>query len=234
VDDPPFDFCTCILFAKRDLGGRGSHAAGHDKLDLGLSRWVVMAADEIRSRLHTLEQVRPPETVEAWGQWIASAGAAGTTIEPASDEFRNLLLAVDESVDADLNLGRYLSQFAPLARDLRLAESEAVRIMTMAGSKGLTVRAAILVGVEEGIVPRPGKDLSEERRLLYVAMTRARQFLFCTWAKRRGGPTARAGYPGVGVLRNHSSFLNAGPIRSQNGESFVAERWQQQSKAAPK
>jgi ATP-dependent exoDNAse (exonuclease V) beta subunit len=71
-------------------------------------------------------------------------------------------------------------------------ESPGVRIMTMIGSKGLTVRATIIAGLEDGIVPRPDADLAEERRLLYVAMTRAKEFLLCTWAGQRRGPTERA------------------------------------------
>lgn len=68
----------------------------------------------------------------------------------------------------------------PLGKDRALAESRGVRIMTMIGSKGLTVRATIIVGLDDGIVPRPDQDLGEERRLLYVAMTRAKDFLFGT------------------------------------------------------
>ena len=54
--------------------------------------------------------------------------------------------------------------------------------MTMGASKGLTVRATIVAGAEEGIMPRAEAELSEERRLLYVAMTRPRHHLFVTWS----------------------------------------------------
>jgi DNA helicase-2/ATP-dependent DNA helicase PcrA len=50
--------------------------------------------------------------------------------------------------------------------------------MTMGRSKGLTFRATFVMGVEEGVVPfAMAKDPDEERRLLYVAMTRARHRL---------------------------------------------------------
>ena len=102
------------------------------------------------------------------------------------------------------------------------AHSEGVRIMTLGGAKGLSVRATIIGAVEEGIVPRPNSDLSEERRLLYVGMTRAKEFLYCTWARRRRGPTARAGTPSVGLRRSHSTFLFNGPVESQDGPSFLS------------
>jgi len=132
-----------------------------------------------------------------------------------------LLLSLDGIVEADQGLGRYLGQIAPLGKDLALAHSEGVRIMTMGGSKGLTVQATIIAALEEGIVPRPDADLAEERRLLYVGMTRARKFLFGTWARRRRGPTARAGAARVALRRQHSGFLNGGPVQSEDGSEVI-------------
>ena len=66
----------------------------------------------------------------------------------------------------------------PLGEDRALAESEAVRIMTMGGAKGLTVSAAIVAALEDEIIPRQEPPLDEERRLLYVALTRAREYVF--------------------------------------------------------
>ena len=97
--------------------------------------------------------------------------------------------------------------------------------MTMSGAKGLTVRAAIIAALEEGIIPRPDADLGEERRLLYVAMTRAREFLYGVWARRRRGPTARSGSPRVAIARRYSSFLDGGPVRSQDGPAYIQRRW---------
>lgn len=136
----------------------------------------------------------PPNVPEnGWGHWIVET--AGGDIAPAPNApFAELLHALDGLVELDLGFGRFLSQVTPVAKDIALAESEGVRIMTMGGSKGLTVRATIVVGVEEGIVPRPDGDLQEERRLLYVAMTRAREYLFCTWARRRRAPAPE--FPG--------------------------------------
>ena len=94
----------------------------------------------------------------------------------------------------------------------------------MIGSKGLTVRATIIVGVDDGIVPRPDEDLGEERRLLYVAMTRAKEFLFATWAGRRRGPTARAGRARVRQLRQHTHFFQGGPVHSHDGVAYLHER----------
>jgi DNA helicase II / ATP-dependent DNA helicase PcrA len=71
--------------------------------------------------------------------------------------------------------------------------ADAVSLITIHASKGLEFPVVFVAGCQEGIVPfvRPGEDpvsdddLAEERRLLYVAMTRARDELFLTLAARR-------------------------------------------------
>lgn len=64
------------------------------------------------------------------------------------------------------------------------AASGAVRLMTLHASKGLEFPVVILAGVTEGELPldRPGRraDVREERRLLFVGMTRAREELILT------------------------------------------------------
>jgi DNA helicase II / ATP-dependent DNA helicase PcrA len=168
---------------------------------------------------------RPPdETPETgWGHWMIETAANDFAPGP-SDACRELLMALDGLVEPDFDFGRFLSQITPLGKDRAIAESKGVRIMTMIGSKGLTVRATIIAGLDHGIMPRPDADASEERRLLYVAMTRAKEFLFGTWAGRRFGRTARAGGQAAGEWREHSRFLTGGPVQSQNGLNYLATR----------
>lgn len=63
---------------------------------------------------------------------------------------------------------------------------DAITLMTAHASKGLEFPVVFVVGVEEGLFPyqRAG-DVEEERRLLYVAMTRAKERLHITHARRR-------------------------------------------------
>jgi DNA helicase-2/ATP-dependent DNA helicase PcrA len=64
-----------------------------------------------------------------------------------------------------------------------------VQIMTIHASKGLEWDAVFVVGLEEGILPYQTAlddgDLSEERRLCYVAITRARKFLHLGYGRER-------------------------------------------------
>ena len=68
--------------------------------------------------------------------------------------------------------------------------SEKVALMTMHAAKGLEFPVVFIAGCEKGFISfvRPGEeliDLDEERRLFYVAMTRARERLYLTMAKKR-------------------------------------------------
>jgi ATP-dependent DNA helicase Rep len=74
-------------------------------------------------------------------------------------------------------------------------EQDAVRMSTLHASKGLEYPHVFLVGVEEGILPHKGDPdasvetiaarIQEERRLMYVGITRAQRTLQVTWCKKR-------------------------------------------------
>ena len=171
--------------------------------------------------LAVMEAVRLPgerETTQ-WGNWIVEGVSVGR-LPRCTDPLVQLLIQIDGVTEIGEGLGRFLSQIQPVGQDLMRVQNEGVRFMTMTGSKGLTVRAAIIVGVDNDLIPRPDQDLAEERRLLYVAMTRSQEFLFLTWANRRRGPAARSGRANVG-RRQPSDFLRGGPVESQDGVSFL-------------
>lgn len=71
--------------------------------------------------------------------------------------------------------------------DLENEKSPKVQLLTLHGCKGLEFKAVILMGVEEDLLPHRtlGGDVSEERRLFYVGVTRARERLVLTRAKSR-------------------------------------------------
>ena len=73
---------------------------------------------------------------------------------------------------------------------LRANTKDSVRLMTIHAAKGLEFPCVFIAGMEEGLFPffhdEDGvRDGEEERRLCYVAMTRAKDRLYCSYAQRR-------------------------------------------------
>lgn len=67
---------------------------------------------------------------------------------------------------------------------------DALQLMTVHSAKGLEFEAVFITGLEEGLFPHEnslneGGGLEEERRLMYVAITRARRYLFLSFAQAR-------------------------------------------------
>ncbi len=94
-------------------------------------------------------------------------------------------LAVDKS------LGSFLQTVTLLTGDEKGAENlDSVKLMTVHAAKGLEFPVVFIVGVEENLFPGAQslyslEDLEEERRLFYVAITRAEARLFLTYASTR-------------------------------------------------
>lgn len=90
-------------------------------------------------------------------------------------------------------LSRFLEQalltVEPTVQSVQSGQSEAITLMTIHSSKGLEFPVVYICGLEEGILPHNNSlesepAIEEERRLLYVAMTRARESLTLTNIKR--------------------------------------------------
>ncbi len=118
-------------------------------------------------------------------QWLKQKGSGG---KDGTDDHRSLL---------------DLTQMVALMTMMegKDEEPDAVRMSTLHASKGLEFPHVFLVGVEEGILPHKGDPdapielmaarIEEERRLMYVGITRAQRSLHITWCKKR----KRAGAP---------------------------------------
>ncbi|MCR9016476.1 ATP-dependent helicase [Aquiflexum gelatinilyticum] len=111
------------------------------------------------------------------------------------ENVQELLNAIKEYVDNPENpeksLGAFLQEIALLTdNDRNKDTTDSVTLMTIHSSKGLEFKQVFVVGMEEDLFPsqmmmQSREDLEEERRLFYVASTRAMDKLYLTYALTR-------------------------------------------------
>ncbi|NMG04354.1 UvrD-helicase domain-containing protein [Azoarcus taiwanensis] len=124
---------------------------------------------EGQERLENLD-----ELINAAANFVAEMGADGEALAQP-----HALLA-DFLAHASLEAGEHQAD----------AGTEAVQLMTVHSAKGLEFDAVFLTGLEEGLFPHENSilerdGLEEERRLMYVAVTRARERLYLSFAQSR-------------------------------------------------
>jgi uncharacterized protein (TIGR00375 family) len=185
-----------LPFQKRSHDLLGRRAAVPEILremtgEAGPSAAGAGVAGRLRAAVHGLAS-RSPD-VRAAGRRTSGGGmspvdvlAAGEVLAPLArrcgDDFERFLTEIALGAEAD-------------ALDPR---ADAVTLLTIHAAKGLEFSVVFVAGCERDLLPLwPGRaDLAEERRLLFVAMTRARTHLFLTCAARR---------------RRHSAVTETGP-----------------------
>ena len=159
---------------------------------LGVAAEFEESHQDIEGTLESLAELREAG-IEGVPAEVAGSGAGGGAAAAAT-------LAADEAerVYGPLTCAALpaLMEWLALRSDLDslAGETSAITMMTVHSSKGLEFPAVFVAGMEESIFPHvggfgggdddPGK-LEEERRLAYVAITRARKRLFLTYAATR-------------------------------------------------
>jgi len=163
--------------------------------------------------------------------------------EARIENVKELISVANEYQDAGLD--GFLEEVA-LVSDLDTADmsSDAVILMTMHGAKGLEFPVVFITGLEESILPHSralydAGEMEEERRLMYVGMTRARQELYLIYAIERNlyggrqhnppsrfiadlGPAANARLSEFG-FGSQPLFSQAAPIAADNEPRYVPE-----------
>ena len=112
------------------------------------------------------------------------------------ENIQELLSGIDEYIHAALEVGQaptlgvYLSEIALMTdQDKEGEEGDSITLMTVHSAKGLEFPHVFIVGMEEDLFPsmmsNVGKELEEERRLFYVALTRAEKTCHIGYARER-------------------------------------------------
>ncbi|HET9533705.1 MAG TPA: 3'-5' exonuclease, partial [Blastocatellia bacterium] len=198
----------------RGIGKTTLDALAREQRDLGVSLWetirITVEKGSINPRASaSLDVFR--QMIKSLGERVESgqplsdvvkAATLDTTYvralqEEKSEEAESRLLNIEELVTASVEAeeqGETLRDFidhAALVSDSDQYRADAhVTLMTMHSAKGLEFPVVFIVGMEEGLFPlsraaASEEDLEEERRLCYVAITRAQQKLYITHAMRR-------------------------------------------------
>ncbi|HEV3471065.1 MAG TPA: UvrD-helicase domain-containing protein [Pyrinomonadaceae bacterium] len=185
----------------------------------GMSPRAVSALKGFQNIVQTLVSLASKETAsEVVKAAILDTGYADAlkaeNTEEAAGRLENLQELVNAAVDYDAEEGGGLRDFidaAALVSDADQYERDApVTLMTMHSAKGLEFPLVFIVGMEDGLFPHAraaadAAELEEERRLCYVAITRAERFLYVTHAMRRR-------VYGEELASEPSQFLNELPL----------------------
>lgn len=147
-------------------------------------------------------------------------GGIGLTPEPpgggtAREKWESLRALADLAEDvaaAGGDLPRFVADLERRATEQHAPPIDGVTLASLHAAKGLEWDAVFLVGLTEGMIPivyaETPEQVEEERRLLYVGITRAREHLHLSWALARS--------PGGRKARRPSRFLDgltgAGPV----------------------
>ncbi len=126
-------------------------------------------------------------------QWIRDGSEVG---EARWENIQELFTVAEKFADKPWQEGAeiFLEEVSLITEIDEAAEKagqgDTVTLMTLHSAKGLEFNTVFLIGLEEGILPHSRSllnpsELAEEVRLAYVGLTRARQHLFLTYARRR-------------------------------------------------
>ena len=104
-------------------------------------------------------------------------------------EFKSITTSYEDRTGTT-NLNDFLGEIGLMSDQDKNTSDDAITLMTLHSAKGLEFDVVFLVGMEEGLFPHTNSlledgGLDEERRLCYVGITRAKDILYLTNAKRR-------------------------------------------------
>ncbi|MDR2426786.1 MAG: UvrD-helicase domain-containing protein [Endomicrobium sp.] len=169
--------------------------------EAGLNRGAVLALNSFVDLIKGFINLKESENVKTIAKQVITLSGYMKELENEDtpeakvkiENIQELISAIDdfEKRSPDESLSGYLTQIALVSDVDGLDESQGkVTLMTLHLAKGLEFENVFLCGLEEGLFPIgesafSPEELEEERRLMYVGMTRARKHLYLCWASER-------------------------------------------------
>jgi DNA helicase-2/ATP-dependent DNA helicase PcrA len=160
------------------------------------------AVEQVKDVLITLGWTQqPPEGAGALRERWESLAALLTVAEDLQAE-ADVAAAAGEGSAEPLTLAAVSAELDRRAETQHVPTAQGVTVSTLHSAKGLEWDAVALLGIHEGSLPfvlaTSPEQISEEQRLLYVGVTRARRLLRVSWSRTRNGN---------GHVRTPSRFL---------------------------
>ena len=185
----------------RSMVESAAHAVDHREFHAGATRKLrdfLALLQSLREKAKTLSLSEFYHSILDATQYVQRLKEEGTPEADARienlEEFDNAIVRFCEERGAESSLQSFLEEMSLVSDADGIDDAnESVTMMTLHISKGLEFPYVYVVGLEEGLFPsarstEDGSDptgLEEERRLMYVGMTRARRKLTLTYARMR-------------------------------------------------
>ncbi len=159
--------------------------------DAGLSAKAAQALAELKSGITSISALA--DTIKKIDALEPAFGlkAYYASLPDGADRVANIdeflaMLKDEASNKPDFDLAEFLNELSLLS-DQDAIMGDAINIMSVHASKGLEFEHLFVIGLEEGFFPLLGdsNDIEEERRLAYVAITRAKRTLTLSFAASR-------------------------------------------------
>jgi DNA helicase II / ATP-dependent DNA helicase PcrA len=210
---------------------------------------------EVRAALDALRAAAREAPGRSFAEHLVDLDVDRSATDERSEHGEALVRLGREYLDAESGPGSldgFLAFLTAALRDDAPDEVDAVELLTFHRAKGLEFHTVFVTGLERGLVPISYADTpterAEERRLLYVALSRAEQALHCSWARSRtlglrtvrrspspwlepitsalepGGTPDPARPDAAGVRAARERLTAAGATPAAGGELFAALR----------
>jgi DNA helicase II / ATP-dependent DNA helicase PcrA len=166
--------------------------------------------------------------------WSEQAPAGAGAVRDRWESLQALVALADDlaAQDPAAGLAQLVTELEERSAAQHAPTVQGVTLASLHAAKGLEWDAVLLVGLSEGLMPislaEGWEAVEEERRLLYVGVTRAREHLYLSWSRSR---------PGGRGNRTPSRFLDGvlGGVPDRSGPRRTGDgaRDQRRQKAAP-
>jgi DNA helicase II / ATP-dependent DNA helicase PcrA len=171
-----------VAVENRALGPRATTA-------LDSFRQIIIALGEKVARNEPVSEIVKAATLDTgYVKWLQEDKTEES--ETRLFNIEELVTAAVEAEEHNETLRDFIDHAALVSDTDQYKEDARVTLMTIHAAKGLEFPVVFIVGVEEGLFPhsrtfQSEEELEEERRLCYVAITRAQQYLYITHAMKR-------------------------------------------------